>query len=270
MKKIIIWMMVCIACLIPCVPVSAQDAGNSGPQNQRLVDEADLMTSAEEARVMEKLDEISVRQAFDVVVVTVNSTGQKTPQEFADDFYDAYGYGYGPEKDGVLLLVNMGEREWHISTTGYGITALTDAGIEAISEQFLPYLSDGDYEEAFLTFADTCDEFVTQAKEGNIYDRESRAKRKFNPFWIPAALIVAFLLSGIPLRSMKNKLNNVHAKPEASDYIKNGDVHITDRRDIFLYHTVTRVPRPKEKSSGGSSIHMGSSGASHGGGGGKF
>ena len=104
------------------------------------------MTSEEETRVMEKLDEISVRQAFDVVVVTVNSTGQKTPQEFADDFYDAYGYGYGPEKDGVLLLVNMGEREWHISTTGYGITALTDAGIEAISEQCLPYLSDGDYE----------------------------------------------------------------------------------------------------------------------------
>ncbi|MEI3339176.1 MAG: TPM domain-containing protein [Eubacterium sp.] len=86
----------------------------------------------------------------------------------------------------------MEEREWHISTTGYGITALTDAGIEAISEQFLPYLSDGDYEEAFLTFADTCDEFVTQAKEGNIYDRESRAKRKFNPFWIPAALTLPF------------------------------------------------------------------------------
>ncbi|MEI3339177.1 MAG: TPM domain-containing protein [Eubacterium sp.] len=104
MKKIIIWMMVCIACLIPCVPVSAQDAGNSGQQNQRLVDEADLMTSEEEARVMEKLDEVSALREFDVVVVTVNSTGQKTPQEFADDFYDAYGYGYGRKKTEFFCL----------------------------------------------------------------------------------------------------------------------------------------------------------------------
>jgi hypothetical protein len=45
------------------------------------------------------------------------------------------GIDVGENRDGVLLLVSTGDRKWHISTCGYGITAFTDAGIQYLGEQ---------------------------------------------------------------------------------------------------------------------------------------
>ena len=100
---------------------------------------------------------------MDIVVVTTDSLEGYTPQEYADNVFDYCGYGVGDNRDGLLLLVSIEDNDWHISTSGYAITAFTDAGIEYMSEQFLPYLSDGEYYKAFSTYADLCDQFITQA-----------------------------------------------------------------------------------------------------------
>lgn len=53
--------------------------------------------------------------------------------------------------------------------------------------------------------------------------------------------------------------------------IKDNSLNINERRDLFLYNTVTRTAKPKnDDSGGGSSTHTSSSGTTHGGGGGKF
>ena len=43
----------------------------------RLVDGADLLSEAEEEAITQKLDEASDRLAFDFLIVTVNTTGNK-------------------------------------------------------------------------------------------------------------------------------------------------------------------------------------------------
>ena len=80
----------------------------------RLLDEADLLTDSAEAALSEKLDEISLRQKLDVVIVTINETGDRTAAEYADDIYDYSGYA----EDGVLLLISVDDREWAVSTRG--------------------------------------------------------------------------------------------------------------------------------------------------------
>lgn len=63
---------------------------------------------------------------MDVVVVTTNTLVKKTVQEYADDIYDYGNFGYGQDKDGILLLISLGEEnDCYISTCGYGITAFT-------------------------------------------------------------------------------------------------------------------------------------------------
>ena len=163
-KHIVILLLCTMLCSsVECYQVKAEDVNTTQENNQseqngqipderllpQLVDDAGLLDSSEEEELESELDEISERQQFDVVVVTVNSLEGKTPQDYADDFYDYNGYGYGSDHDGVLLLVSMEDRDWYMSTTGYGITAITDAGREYISDQFVPYLSDGEYLEAF-------------------------------------------------------------------------------------------------------------------------
>ena len=239
----------------------------------RVVDMAELLSDSEKTALLSKLDEISERQKLDIVVLTVNTLDGKTPRDYADDFYDYNGYGFGENKDGILLLVSMEDRDWWISTTGYGITVLKDAGIEYISEKFLSDLSDGDYAQAFTTYAELCDQFITQAKTGEPYDTGNMLKEPFNVAWnILVAFVIGLVVAVIVTNIMKKQLKTVQLKSEANNYVKANSMIVTENRDLFLYNQVSRRARPKEtdNSSGGSSTHTSSSGSSHGGGGGKF
>ena len=238
-------------------------------QLPRLVDGADLLDMEEEKDLLEQLDEISERQQCDVAVVTTDSLDGKTPEAYADDFYDYNGYGMGEDNDGMLLLVSMENRKWHISTCGFGIEALTDAGIEYISEQFLPDLSEGNYGDAFRIYASLCDEFITQAKEGNAYDVGNMPKGKVSLLWIPASLLIGLVIALVITGCMRAQLKTVRRQAAAANYLKPGSMNLRVSRDIFLYRTVTRTERPKENE-GGSSTHSSSSGETHGGGGGSF
>lgn len=243
----------------------------------RLVDEADLLSDEEETALMGQLDEISERQQVDLVVVTVNSLNGAGSMEFADDFFDYNGYGFGEERDGILFLISMEERDWYISTTGYGITAVTDAGREYMSEKFIDDLSTGEYAAAFTTFAGLCDDFITQARTGEPYDVDHLPKEPFEfVISLVIALGVGFVISLIATGIMRSKLKTVHEQSKADNYIKKGSLKLTKEKDLFLYRHVERREKPKDydsnkpSSPGGSSTHTSSSGATHGGGGGKF
>ena len=251
-----------ILALVLCLSLSVSAfAANAMP---RLVDAADLLTAEEEVALLEKLDEISTRQGMDVVVVTTNTLGGKSPMAYADDFYDYNGYG----TDGVLLLVSMEDRDWWISTSGFGITAFTDAGIEYIGEQFVWELGEGYYADAFNIFAEKCDQFITQAKTGEPYDSGNLPEEPFDPlFTLIVGLVIGFVVALIATAIMRYKLKSVRSKYQAADYVRPGSLNVTDAREIYLYRNLVRIPKPKDT---GSSTHRSSSGSSHGGGGGKF
>ena len=237
----------------------------------RLVDDADLLTEAEENELLAKLDEISERQQCDVAVVTVPSTEGKTPMEFADDFYDYNGYGMGENADGILLLISMEDRDWWMSTSGFGITAFTDAGLEYISEKFLTPLSDGKYAQAFETYAKYCDEFLTQAKTGEAYDTGHMPKGTVAPIWILIDLAIGWFAAFIMASVKKNKLTTVRKKYTAEDYVVPGSLQLYVNTDRFItMSTTTRHIERDTSSSSGSSTHTSSSGSTHGGSGGKF
>ena len=49
----------------------------------------------------------------------------------------------------------------------------TDAGQEYMTDNFGSYLSDGEYYDGFMKFADLCEEFIIQAQSGEPYDVEN-------------------------------------------------------------------------------------------------
>lgn len=256
-------------------PVTAQE--NQIPDERqlpRLVDQADLLTQEEEGKLLEKLDEVSERQELDVVVVTAEGLGGKTPEAYADDFFDYNGYGFGADHDGILLLVSMEERDWHMSTTGFGITAFTDAGLAYVSEQFLPDLSDGDYADAFMSYAKTCDLFITEAKKGTPFDAGHMPPKGagYYVILVLAAYGIGMVGALIAAAVKKGSLKTAKLKQEANEYA--GHLNLTYSQDQFIRTATTTRTIPHESSSGGggggSSVHSGSSGTSHGGSGGKF
>ena len=258
MKKVLTMLLALLITLSFAVPAFAEAM-------PRLVDQADLLTDAQEASLLSKLDSISNRQGMDVVVVTADTLDGKSPMAYADDFYDYNGYA----EDGILLLVSMEDSDWWISTAGYGITAFTDAGIEYLGNRFVPSLSDGDYAGAFEIYADHCDEFITQAKTGDPYDTHNLPKEPFDFLLnLAVSFVIGLVIAAIATAVMKGKLKSVRTQAGASSYVKTGSMNVTHRQDLFLYRDVNRTAKPKDSS--GSSTHTSSSGRSHGGGGGKF
>ena len=186
--------------------------------------------------------------------------------------YDYCQYGYGPDMDGVLL-VSVGDRKWHISTCGYGITAFTDAGIQYLGEQMTPFMADGDYAGAFRTFVQWSDTYIDAARAGHPYDVNNLPREPLSPMYLVLALGIGLVLAWVVVSVMKSQLRSVAFQENAASYVREGSMKMTNQRDLFLYRDVHRTERPKESSSddsGGSSTHTSSSGTTHGGGGGSF
>ncbi|MBQ8909479.1 MAG: TPM domain-containing protein [Oscillospiraceae bacterium] len=256
-RKLFIW--IAVLCLLATSILPAHAA------TSRLDDDAGLLSLSEEKEIAELLDEISQRHEMDIVVVTADSLDGLSPMEYADDYYDYGGYG----EDGILLLVSIADNDWYVSTAGYGITAITDAGLTYMSKRFVPYLSEGEYGKAFETFAQLCDEFITQAKTGDPYDTHNLPKDPFAAgVNLVIALVIGLVVALIATGIMKGKLKTVRQQAKADDYVEKGSMRLDYSRDLFLYTHLDR--REKPKSSSGSSTHISSSGTTHGGGGGKF
>lgn len=259
-------------CIIVCFWISGMETNAISEHPKRLVDESGLLTSGEADRLLEQLDEISERQQCDVVIVTAHSLDGKTATAYADDYFDYNGYGLGVQKDGILLLVSMGEREWAISTHGEAIDVFTDNGQESMTDLFVPKLSDGNYFGAFEQFAELCDEFLTQAKTGEPYDvkNEYNSHTAFPNYFILIAIGSGVLIALVVVSIMKGTLKSVRTQVTADNYIRSNSLHIRHQHDYFLYRHISKTARPKDNDSGGSSIHVSSSGETHGGSSGSF
>lgn len=242
----------------------------------RMNDGAEVLTEDEDNELEASLEELSVRQSFDVVIATIDSLdgeGYTSMEEYADDLYDYCQFGYGANRDGVLLLISKGDRKWHISTCGYGITAFTDAGIQYLGQQMTPDMADGDYAAAFRTFIRWTDAYVTAAREGHPYDVNNMPHEPLSILYLGLALVIGLVTALIVTSVMKSQLKSVAPQPDASSYVRQGSMRLTNQRDRFLYRDVHRTERPKasdSSDSGGSSTHTSSSGTTHGGGGGSF
>ncbi len=269
-KKIYIILFVFVLCLGTVLPAFATETDGFADEYCRVIDMADLLTDSEEAMLIEKLDEISLRQNMDIVVATAYDTAGYPVAEYADWLYEECNFGYGDSKDGLMLLISMEEHDWYITTFGYGITVFTDAGLDYIGEQIVYDLSDGNYAYAFVKYAELCDDFITQAHSGTPYSRDTLPREPLSIIWIPIAIVIGFVMAIIIVGHMKGKLKTVRPQAAANNYVKKGSMNITESRELFLYHTVTRTEKPKKESSSESSTHSSSSGTKHGGKGGKF
>ena len=167
----------------------------------------------------------------------------------------------------------MDTRDWYIATHGFGITAITPAGREAMVDRFLPQLSNAEYAAAFSTFAEECEDYVNQARNGSAYDTGNLPDEPFEApgfLWVVACLLFGALIGGITVGVMAAKQKTVRRQPAANSYVVQDSLHLTQQSDLFLYANTTRTARPKDNDRSGSDAHSGSGGSSFGGGGGKF
>ena len=236
MKRYLSLLLVLLLCLT-VVPAAAA-AGNL------LVDDADLLSFTEEASLQKRLSDLTEKYDVQVVVVTVNSTGAYSPDDFVEYYYDTFDYGVGPNRDGVLLVVDMDSRTYRILSNGLAADAISHAAIDSIGNAIAPSLSDGDYAKAFETFLEECEYYLN----GHINGYPFAAGKN-----LVIALIIGLVAALIVTSILKGQLKTVRSQYAAGDYVKTGSMQVTQATDLFLYRNVSKRAKPKNNSSGGSS-----------------
>lgn len=277
-KKITAVFIALLITVISCITVYGDTAGGTIPDHRllpRAVDEAGLLSAKELDELNDKLDEMSERLRFDIAVATVSSTDGKSMRSFSDDYYDYNGYGIGDNADGIMLVVllNATQRECYITGCGYGENVLTDRVLDSMLDDVTPYLSSGDYAEAFDTFADLSEKYLTKTRNSESDPEDDSHYYAFDPTLLLFGAFIGIIVSFIIVGSMRRKLKSLRSAYSADNYIKKDSLDIRESRDWFLYSHVTksRIENDSSSSGGGNSTsHTSSSGRSHSGGGRSF
>lgn len=239
MKRLItVSLLLCIL-LCLCVPGMALTA-------QTIIDEAGILSESEEAKLWELIDEhITSQHETALILVTVDSLGSKSAHRFAQDYFDSHGFGAGQEKNGILLLLSMEDRDWAVVTNGQTASQISNRDIDHIMDEVLPYLEENRYYDGFVTFImQTQLELVTSSPSENAPLSPLAA--------VGIGLLVGAAAGGITLLVMRSGMKTVKPQHSAMSYLIPGSYRLNRTGDFYLYSTTTRTPKPQSNSSGGS------------------
>jgi uncharacterized protein len=206
---------------------------------------AGLLTESEADALETRLEAIADKFSVQVAILTMPTCDGEDHEAYAKNFYREAGYGLGENKDGILLLIDMDEdnRGWAIYGKALGADAMTSSVIESVGEDMTPDLKDGNYADAFDTFAERCEERIDIAINGEPFD----------PVWtLIVCLVVSLLLALIITGVMKGQLKSVRSQRAATNYVRKGSLNVTESYELFLYRTVEKREKPKSSSSGSS------------------
>lgn len=236
-------------------------------EKKLLVDEAGVLQPEVFAKIEKRLKTVSQKSGSDAVVVIVSDAGGKSPQDYADDYFDYNDYGQGSEKEGSLLLIitgdgTSGSRYAHISTHGEKtIKTITDSVIEKLLDSLIDGgLKKNNYSKGIESYLNTL--------SGRFYNSLSLLEVGIS---LGLALLAFFFKFFGTIKKYKSK-GNFAAAP-FYDVNKNSLVSFATVNDTFLStNTVSHVIESNRDNSSGSSstTHTSSSGETHGGGGRSF
>ena len=295
-KGIMICLLICTFLVMGSMAVWADQTGAVSGQ-PRVFDQAGLFSETEIIQLEEKIAQCRKSTKMDVVIVSAYADGERSAEEYADDYYDYGGFGVGKKASGVLLLYYMdgpGQPggECYISTAGTMINMLTDERIESILDNVYGDLGNRDFAGATEHFLEDVKAYVKEGVESGqyTYDRDTGEIVRYHSirlYEVAIAMVIAGILAGSVCLDIKKRYAMKQSRREVSNsiqaYREDCAFHFSVAGDKMVNKYVRSVPIPRNTSSGSggrghsgsssagrSTIHTSSSGSSHGGGGRRF
>ena len=295
-KGIMICLLICTFLVMGSMAVWADQTGAVSGQ-PRVFDQAGLFSETEIIQLEEKIAQCRKSTKMDVVIVSAYADGERSAEEYADDYYDYGGFGVGKKASGVLLLYYMdgpGQPggECYISTAGTMINMLTDERIESILDDVYGDLGNRDFAGATEHFLEDVKAYVKEGVESGqyTYDRDTGEIVRYHSirlYEVAIAMVIAGILAGSVCLDIKKRYAMKQSSREISNslqaYRADCAFCFSVAGDKMVNKYVRSVPIPRNTSSGSggrghsgsssagrSTIHTSSSGRSHGGGGRRF
>ena len=236
---------------------------------KRVFDQAGLFDQEERRKLEEKAALLREEMKSEVVVVTIDTANGRSSRQVADEFYFSHGFEQTFHENGILMLIDMDNRELYLGTYGSMIRVLTDQRIEQVLDQAYEAASRGQYAEAALAGIEKSGEFFKKGIQSNqyIYNVETGEISRYRSIrWYEA--LFAFIVSAGTAAAVCLNVARQYSMKEADKRSGDSLAYRTDCR--FLFHNppdqlvntfVTHIVIPRQSNGGGHS-GSGSSGRS--------
>ena len=225
-----------------------------------ITDSASLLTGEEFSKLSSQIQQIEHKHGIKIEIVTQSSIHGKNIKEVSYNLLNRVADLPNAGVNGnFLFLIVMDNRQFYAVADNKLQSRLFDSNSNPRFDEskFISYVKQGDYLNGLTAYLNGIDSAL----------QNNSAVEPSNNFFDPIALIIAVvggIIIGVMYRSsLIASMSNVRPAIEASEYLNQSSIKITERRDNFLYMNVSRRP----KNQGG---HGGSGNNSGGGHGGSF
>ena len=220
-------------------------------------DGGQTMIQADMEKLDQKLQSINDTFGVKVVVMTMKSLPEgQTLKEYAEDTLK--NMLSSDSDNGALLLVQVTDtRKYDILADDKIQQSITkETGIPALKKEVLPFLKEDKYIDAYMAFADRAEYFLAYKKNtGEAYGystdgHQSAANTEEEDEFSFLGLLIGLVFSGFIgyciYVYLVDAMSNVKPETEASAYLDEDSVAITEAQDIFLYTTRSVVHHERD------------------------
>ena len=234
-------------CLVLCVGAAA--AEQTGAQLSYVTDAAGLLSENENMLLEKMAESVSKKYGVGVYIVTVEDYRDFHSEGVYKATYTIYHectMGEGPNRDGIMLLLSMDDRDWAMFCYGSRCEyAFNSYGQQKLEKVFLDNFGENDWYGGFEDYVKECSVylekgFCRKARPGELVYSDPYCDRSF-----PAG--------GSRGRRCDMAENGYCIKKAtANDYVSAG-LRLTEQTDRFTHKTTSSRKIERSSSSGGSS-----------------
>ncbi len=247
---------------------------------EHILDLAELLDDDQRDQLERQAQNIEAAYGCGLYIVTVDDYLDYADQPFdaATVIYTANGFGYGEDRDGLVLLLSMDERDFATALYGpWAHTAFSDYALEQQEGEFLDNFRYDDWYGGFADFLTTSEQCLAAAAAGTPVERPTAtsAPAQSQPVLQgthPGSktltvttglkvflqdLLIALALGLLICFGLKLGMRSVEARTTARGYMRTDESQLTERFDQFTHATQTRrvIQSNVNRSSGGSVSH---------------
>ena len=157
-----------IIALVFCVNVSATE--QTGAQLYYVTDEAGLLSENENMMLEKMAETVSQKYGIGVYIVTVEDYRDFHSEgvyKATYTIYHEYTMGEGPNRDGIMLLLSMDDRDWAMFCYGSRCEyAFNSYGQQKLEKVFLDNFGENDWYGGFEDYIKECSVYLEKAASG--------------------------------------------------------------------------------------------------------
>ena len=229
---------------------ATEDQAEENQTTDWVFDEYGLLSGEEKEELNQELADIYEEYEYDAILLISQDIESDDARQYAAKFMQDNEIGYGDTHEGMCIFNQPDKRNITIVFRGDTQNDFTETIQDLMLDNCQEKLKEGDMIGGYKSLISNLKKGlarVTQGKKIRPLDVSDSSLPEEALIW----LIISFAVMAVPTLIMTlfqvHKMKTRVPQPNANAYEGEGGLRLTEERDMFLYSTVSRTEKPKDK-----------------------